>query len=248
MKNQYMPKKALLAKKHEQALVKKIAVILVFCMAGIILVIYFAIPAMVKIADVWDTTRNSNVPNNSVNGIDIPLQRPTFNSLPFDATNSATLTISGRAEPGLAVHLIFNGTEKTNVVADNQGSFTFANIGMNEGINSFSGYSQNDKGKKSSPTQTYTVTLDTSVPKIEVSSPNAGDTFGGASQSVVEVKGKTDEATEVYINGSRGILNADGSFSQKVQLQGGENTLTLYAKDNAGNKSVDVSRKVTYNP
>ncbi len=243
-----MPKKALLAKKHEQALVKKIVIISVFCFAGVILVIYFAIPAMVKIADVWDTTRNSNVPNNSANGLDLPLQKPTFNSLPFDATSSASLTLTGRAEPGLTVHLIVNTAEKANVIADNQGSFTFANVGLVAGTNSFSGYTQNNTGKKSALTTSYTVTVDTSIPKIEALAPNSGDIFSGASQAVIEVKGKTDEATEVYINGSRGILNADGTFAQKVQLQPGENTLTMYAMDGAGNKSVDVSRKVNYNP
>lgn len=248
MKNQYMPKKDLLARKHEQALIRRIAIISVFCLAGIVLVIYFAIPAMVKIADVWDTTRNSNVPNKTNTDLTIPLQRPSFNSLPFDATNSATLTITGRAEPGLSVQLTFNGTETPSVIADNSGSFTFANVTMQEGSNSFSAYTKDSNGRKSLSTSVYTVFLDTRAPKLDVSNPNNGDTFGGASQTIVEVKGKTDEATEVYINGSRGILNADGSFSQKVQLQPGENILTMYAKDDAGNKSVDVSRKITYNP
>lgn len=243
-----MPKKDLLARKHEQALVRRIAVILVFCLAGIALVIYYAIPAMVKIADVWDTTRNANVPNNKDPDITIPLQRPNFNSLPFEATNSAVLTLTGKAESGLTVHLSFNGAEKSEVVADNSGSFIFANVSMNEGTNTFSAYAQDSKGRKSSPTETYSVILDTREPKLELNSPNNGETYGGAAQAVIDVKGKTDEATEVYINGSRGIINADGTFAQKVRLQGGENTITVYAKDDAGNKSVDVSRRVTYNP
>lgn len=248
MKNNYVPKKTLIAKKHEQALIKRIAIISVFCIAGILLVIYYAIPAMVKIADVWDTTKNANVPSNSNNGIDIPLRKPDFNALPFDATNSATLTISGRAEPGHNVHLIFNGSEREPVVADNSGIFTFANISMTEGTNSFSGYSQDNKGRKSSNTNVYTVTLDTRFPKIELSSPNNGETFGGAAQSIIEIKGKADEASEMYVNGSRIILNLDGSFSQKVPLQSGENTITVYAMDEAGNKSVEVTRKVIFNP
>jgi hypothetical protein len=248
MREQSMTRKELLAKKHEEALIKRIVLISVFCIGAMALVFFYAIPTMVKIADIWDNTRNADKPNvNDVNA-SIPLVRPQFDNDQNRATNSAEFAINGSAPAGKTVHLMMNGAERPTTVADSSGVFTFSGIQLQEGSNVFVAYSQDERERKSDKTAELRIDLDTRSPKLDVTSPNDGETFGGARASVITLRGKTDEADEMYVNGGWIILKADGTFEHVYQLSPGENILTMYAKDKAGNKSVDVVRKVTYNP
>jgi bacillopeptidase F len=242
-----VPRKELLARKHEQALVRRIVLIAIVCLTLVLLFIYFAIPAMVKIADVWETTRNASKPGVESSSLDIPLDPPQFNALPTDATNTPSVTVSGRAQAGLAVHLKFNGKDVQNIVADNSGNFTFGDMKLSEGKNTFIAYVQDSRGRKSVDSGSLSIILDTKAPRVQITSPSDGQVFGSG-QQIISVSGKADEATQMYVNGSLAILKSDGSFDTRVFLQPGENTITMYATDDAGNKSVDVARKVTYNP
>lgn len=203
---------------------------------------------MVNIADAWDTAKNANVAKSSNNDLQIPLTRPNFQSLPSNATNSADFVIKGYSQAGTTVYLKINTRESGSVVTDSSGTFTFGNIVLNEGDNRFVAYAKDASGRKSDETEPFILNLDTRAPTLEITSPNSGETLGGAEKKVLEVQGKTSEATQMYVNDSWVIMNPDGTFNYKVQLQPGENTLTMFAKDDAGNKSVDVVRKVTYNP
>ncbi len=243
-----MTRKELLARKHEEALIKRIVIITVTSFVLIGLVFYYAIPTMVKIADIWETTRNSDTANVDNGDSNVPLSRPYFDQSIPTATNSAEFAITGSAPAGKTVHLVMNGAERPTTVADSSGVFTFAGIQLQEGANVFTAYSQDERERKSDKTGELRIDLDTRSPKLDVTGPNDGETFSGARASVITLRGKTDEADEMYVNGGWIILKADGTFEHVYQLSQGENILTMYAKDKAGNKSVDVVRKVTYNP
>jgi hypothetical protein len=248
MREQTMTRKELLARKHEEALIKRIVIIALFSFGLIALVFYYAIPTMVKIADIWETTRNSGTANVDDPGAGIPLSRPYFDQSIPTATNSANFVLRGNSVAGVSIHATQNGRDLPEVVADSSGGFIISSLSLSEGANVFTVYAQDTRGKKSEVSQELKVSLDTRAPKLEVSSPNNGDTMSGARGGLISVKGKTDEATQMYVNGGWVILNADGTFDHKIQLAPGENTLTMYAADDSGNKSVEIVRKVTYNP
>jgi hypothetical protein len=240
-------RKQLLAKKQEQVLIRRIALIVILTFGFIGVLAYYAIPAMVNIADAWETARNSNVVANKGDNNTIPLTRPSFQSLPYTATNSAEFVLKGYSKAGTTVFLDINSKDSGSVITDNSGMFTFGDITLNDGVNTFIAYSKDTDGRKSANTEPFVLTLDTRAPTLDITGPNYGDTFSG-SQNYAEIKGTTSEATQMYVNDSWVIMNPDGSFAYKYQLKPGENTLTMYAKDDAGNKSVEVIRKVTYNP
>lgn len=248
MREQTMTRKELLARKHETALIKRIVIISLFSLGLMALVFYYAIPAMVKIADIWETTRTSDQAVVTDPNAGVPLIRPRFEDDQNRATNSAELDLKGTATAGMNVHLVMNGQEKPSVVADNSAVFTFSGIRLADGVNTFVVYAQDDRGRKSDNSVELKITYDSRAPKLEVSEPGDGAVIGGARASVITLKGKTDEATQMYVNGGWIILKADGSFEHQYQLTPGENVLTLYAMDEAGNKSPDVVRRVTYNP
>lgn len=68
-------------------------------------------------------------------------------------------------------------------------------------------------------------------------------------QSPVEFTGYVDEGLKGFVNGEEVVLDADRKFQQKVQLQPGENILTVSAHD--PNLNIDVrtlTLTVVYNP
>jgi hypothetical protein len=210
--------------------------------------IYFAIPAMVQIADVWETTRNSGKSGVESSTLNIPLDVPRLDAFAGKATSNANVTISGRAQAGLTIQLKVNGKDLSPVVADNNGTFTFNDVKLSEGVNTFKAWAQDSKGRKSEESPEMQLVMDTKAPRVQINEPYDGQTFGGAQQLNVTVKGKADEATQVYVNESWAMMKADGTFETRLQLQPGQNTITVYAKDDAENKSPEVVRRVNYNP
>jgi hypothetical protein len=74
---------------------------------------------------------------------------------------------------------------------------------------------------------------DKKEPKLEISQPKDGATIDEES---VEVKGTTDISASVEINGDE-VENNLGSFTHSVDLEEGDNTITITATDSAGNKA-----------
>ncbi|MFH0830594.1 MAG: PKD domain-containing protein [Parcubacteria group bacterium] len=70
-------------------------------------------------------------------------------------------------------------------------------------------------------------------PKLEIKSPEDGFE---TDESTVEVKGVTDLSATVEVNGEE-VDNELGSFSTKVDLEEGENKITVIATDPAGNQT-----------
>lgn len=61
------------------------------------------------------------------------------------------------------------------------------------------------------------------------------------------VSGTTEPAAEVFINEIQTKADAKGNFSQRIELEEGENFITVSANDDAGNFA-EVELKVTYTP
>lgn len=83
-------------------------------------------------------------------------------------------------------------------------------------------------------------------PKLEVSYPGDNATFTKADRSIV-IRGKTDPDNTLTVNSFRAIVESDGEFSYQYQLNDGENTLEIEAKNPAG-VTEKKTIKVTYQP
>jgi hypothetical protein len=84
---------------------------------------------------------------------------------------------------------------------------------------------------------------DENAPALTVSTPKDGAT---TDQETIEVKGTTDISATVEVNDEE-VENNLGAFSTKVSLKEGENTISVVAKDSAGNRR-EVKIKVTRGP
>jgi hypothetical protein len=164
---------------------------------------------------------------------------PELFALP-DATNSATLAISGRGTENTDIHIYVND-EKVDTIALTSDDFA-TEISLKKGENSISLETEDGETKKFKSSETYTVLYLAEKPSLTIESPKDGDTL---STSETLVKGKTDQSVAIRINGSPAVVGMDGSFTYSARLKEGDNEISVEATDIAGN-SETIVLKVRY--
>ncbi len=173
------------------------------------------------------------------------LQPPVLDPLP-EATNSATLTVRGRAKAKLTVVLTVNAKEYKSLPVGDDGTFEVSDIPVSEGQFSASAIVTDDKNGKSSPSQDIRTIIDRTAPKLEIAAPEDHATVNDGTHRV-GVQGITDADVRVTINDRIAVVRSDGSFTYSMPLNDGENKLSIVARDIAGNET-KAERTVTYQP
>lgn len=206
---------------------------------------YFAGLILLSNLDIfWGTV----APNGSVGPSDnIAPSPPTTFSLP-EATNSATIKISGFAEPGGNVKLLVNNSEKDSQIADKEGKFTFTDVKLETGQNQIVTVVKDKAGNESQPSRSQAVVFDKEPPSLEVTAPENGNIIKEekGKQTFLAVSGQVEEGTRVTVNGNLAIVRDEGKFEYRLLLlKEGDNRITIEAQDAAGNKTT-VGKTVIY--
>ncbi len=169
------------------------------------------------------------------------INTPVLNPIP-EATNSAQIIISGKADKSTQIFLYINNKNVDDVLVNSDGMFIFRE-NLTLGDNQIKVRAQlNDK--KSDYSNTVDVVYKNSQPTLEVNSPSDGQSFK-KDQNTVNVTGKTDQGVSVTVNGFWAVIDDNNNFSYNLPLQNGDNQITIVAIDQAGNKS-EKSLKVNY--
>ena len=173
---------------------------------------------------------------------------PPVLNIPFESTNTATIKVHGYALSNTSVEIYNDNNLKTTVKTNEDGSFTSDPIDLNLGTNNISGKTADDSGNKSLTSKPINIYYTNEKPSLEISEPEDNKTIKGGDKKV-NVSGKTssDRDISLTINGVRTIVQSDGSFSRSVDINEGDNNITISATDNAGN-NIQSTRKVTYQP
>src|SRR5207244_1270380 len=149
-------------------------------------------------------------------------------------TDIPNVTVSGTTQPGATVQV-----DGTQVSVDSAGRFSYAII-LPDGLHTFFVVAYDASGRVS--TKTITVVVDTRAPALTLVSPGADvTTFDGT----IEVSGTTEPGTTLVVNGFSAAVALDGSFSVRIGLTEGRNTIGVTATDAAGNVAIR-SATVTY--
>ncbi len=159
----------------------------------------------------------------------VTLNAPVDNLL----TNSKTVTASGTTELGAIVTV--NGA---SVTLDPQGNFSTV-LTLSEGTNTITVVAKDTA--QNSQTVTRTVTVDTIAPSLSVTAPVDGAITNHATLAVT---GTAETGSALTVNGTSVAVDAQGNYSASVALSEGSNTITVEAKDTAGNKTT-LTRTVT---
>lgn len=167
---------------------------------------------------------------------------PVLNPLP-EATNSASLTLTGSATGGTTLILYLNDSEEKKVSVPSDGTFSIP-LTLKEGASTLSAKITDEKGNISNLSNVISVLIKKSAPAIEVDEPPDGSTVTSA-QNTITVRGKVEENSSVTVNGRLAIVSADGSFRLIYGLSEGDNSIRIVATDPAGNQTT-IDRKVTY--
>lgn len=169
---------------------------------------------------------------------------PELNPLPI-ATNSATISISGKGQPGMTVIVYINEVDTEKVTVENDGSFTIPSIKLIDGVNTINAKQTDEKKNVSQASETLTITSKKSKPTLDITYPQDNAQIR-QEKNTITITGKTnDEANTVTINDRLVILRGDGSFSYDFSVPNGDSVLKIVATDTAGNQEV-VERKINF--
>lgn len=170
---------------------------------------------------------------------------PPVLNIPFEATNTAQITISGYATPHTKVLIYIDDEQKDFSESNEDGNFEFKDISLSLGTNNIFGKTSDEKGE-SLPSKTIRVIYDNEKPVLNIFEPEDGKTVQGGDRNI-KISGQTEPQAQVYINDTRVVVDSEGKFSLTQNLSDGENNFTIKAVDQASNKTEDT-RKVIFNP
>lgn len=168
----------------------------------------------------------------------IPPQIPLI-SVPYTATSSATMEFTGFAEAKSELVIVHNGEEVDRLEVPENGEFSFE-LQFNSGDHSLAAYSVDAAGNESKLSREYTITIDTSVPGIELFNIKDGQKVELRQNQRISIEGQTEPKAKVYLNDRLALPDKDGFFTTSFFLQEGENELVFTAIDAAGNKAEEV--------
>ncbi len=159
----------------------------------------------------------------------IPPSPPTIDGL-TEVTNKDFILLTGKKEPYTTIYL----NDKEIITPNEEDAYSYV-VYLKEGENSFSLYSEDNAGNKSSPL-VFSVTKDSQFPEVEVISP---PDFSIVNDEHLNITGGLKDNVKVAainINGRQIPLKDDTFTIENIPLALGKNTLLIEASDSAGNR------------
>lgn len=230
-------KRSRLERKSEEQITKKTVVLGFLTIAMFLLIIVFGLPLLVKFS-VFLGEAKSRKEGNVQESVLPPLAPRLI--IPFEATNSAKINISGLAEANTTVELLKNDVSLGKVEVSSSGDFVFSDVELNEGENTFSAVAMTDKSGSSEQSKVVTVILDQKAPELTMTNPSEESLT--VDYADFDVIGKSEKNASVLVNNHVAMVGDEGNFKLKIQLNAGKNEIEIVVKDMAGN---ETKKKIT---
>ncbi len=173
-----------------------------------------------------------------------PTLAPPVLLIPYEATNSAEINISGYSQANSTVKIYLDDNLITETKPKDDGSFTTLGIPLNLGTNNIYGKTTDERGQDSFSSKIIRLIFDNEKPFLDVFQPQDNLT---SHDKNIKVTGKTEQGSVLYVNNNRTIISEDGSFQTLIGLNEGDNIIVIKTHDKAGNLT-EIQRKVTYQP
>ena len=191
-----------------------------------------ALMITIPIAVAADTNLQSNQTSDTVPPY-INTEIPTY-------VSTRTIDIAGKTEPMSRVDLYLNGELKRSSGRDANGAFSFPSVELNPLlVNALILKAEDQAGNKNE--KAFSITLDEAVPSITLNNvPSA------SSSKIFQLKGTVSESSNIKISLNKrevSTVNNATEFSYSLNLNEGENEISVSAKDKAGN-SAEETRKI----
>lgn len=160
------------------------------------------------------------------------------------ATKDKKITVKGYSLEGVLVRLFLNDKEFGSSRADKEGAFSFFNVELNEGLNTLYVKADAGGGVEGLPSKTINIKFQKTAPKVEITEPPDRASFS-QKDNTITIRGRTDPAAIVTINGQKALVTSDGTFNYLFPLNDGDNKIIIESSDEAGNKTT-VEKTVTF--
>lgn len=226
-----MKKFSRLAFKEEKRNTRQALVFGILSFLLILGLIFFGPSILVKMAVVFDNLRSSpSLPDTQET---LPPPSPLI-IVPYEATNSATLNISGFAQANDEVEIFLNNALVKRISIEQSGSFEVEGLLLNEGQNELYAVATDKTTNKRAESERAVVWYDFSPPLLEIMRPKDKTIF---EVEAIEIVGKTEPEASLFINEHLAIIDKEGNFTYRLSLSLGENSAIIKALDKAGNQS-----------
>lgn len=160
--------------------------------------------------------------------------------IPYEATNSGEIKISGFAEPKVLVELFRDDTSVGKTEVTDNGDFSFDKVVLKDGQNGFYAQASTEKSGSGDDSKTIIVLFDKTPPELQLTNPSE-DSLSVDSMDF-DIVGKTERGASVSVNNRMAVVDNDGNFKLKWQLNIGKNELEVTTADLAGNQT---KKKIT---
>ncbi|MFA6602845.1 MAG: hypothetical protein WCT01_03515 [Candidatus Shapirobacteria bacterium] len=164
----------------------------------------------------------------------IPPPAPRL-SIAYEATNSASISVTGASEPGLLVELLKDDVNFDKVSATETGEFKFDSVNLDKGENIFTAIAVSEKGAKSDPSRAVPIVYDDMAPGLDLTNPV--ETELKVDYADFDLVGATEKGASVLVNNRVAMVDDNGGFKMKIQLSPGKNEFEVKARDLAGNET-----------
>jgi hypothetical protein len=152
----------------------------------------------------------------------------------LQATNSATLDLSGYALSNEKVDIFLNHLNVKTFEVDSEGKFE-GQISLSLGINEIFAVTRDKNDNQGSPSKPWEIFYGNRAPDIVIVNPANGTLF--KKDPNIKIEGTVAKTSRVNINGHLAIVDSEGVFSYPVKLNPGENKFKITCSDPAMNQS-----------
>jgi len=221
-----------LERKEEEQITKKTVLLGFITVVLFVMVVLFGLPLLVRFSVFLGDLKNKNG-DTSTEKIIPPLAPRII--MPYEATNSSVISISGLGEISTTVELLKNDVSVGKTEVSATGDFVFSEIALENGENSFNAVAMTEKGGSSEVSKTVMVVYDNQPAEIVMMNPSE-DTLT-VDYSDFDIVGKAEKNASVLINGRVAMVDDEGKFKLKYQLSSGKNEIEIVVRDLAGNET-----------
>lgn len=229
-----------LKKTRDDSITRKTVFLGVLTVFLFVAIVVFGLPLLVRFSVFLGNAKNRNEEENKVQVL--PPMAPRL-ILPYEATSSARISVRGLAEPGVMVELLKNDVAVEKLEVSEEGEFSFDGIDLSDGENEFCAIAMTENGGSSDLSKGLIVVFDNESPDLMMQNPSEDKLT--VDYDDFDIVGRAEPEASVLVNGRVAMVDDEGGFKIKMQLQAGENEIEVIVRDMAGNET-RKKVKITY--
>lgn len=218
--------------KADEEITKKTLFLGLLTIVVFTLMVIFGLPFLIKFSIMLGEARSKK--DSQVTEKVLPPMAPRL-ILPFEATNSGQISVTGLAEKNITVELLKNETSIGKTVTNDAGEFSFNDIQLEQGDSRFSAIAISDISGSSESSKEITVTYDNIAPSLAMTNPSENSL--SVDSADFDIIGQSEKGVSVTVNGQIAMVDDLGKFKLKLQLNTGKNNVEIVVRDLAGNET-----------